>query len=108
MSTRALHEQLHMIEVPIPYSERRGRSKLSVVRDGLRFTQSIVWTALNYNPVQPLGLVGLACLSVAAVVAVALVAVRLLGVTSLGYLGAGAVFAALVLAVAGVSILALG
>lgn len=51
MSTRALHEELKMIEVAIPYSERRGRSKLSVVRDGLRFAQSIVWTALSYNPV---------------------------------------------------------
>jgi glycosyltransferase involved in cell wall biosynthesis len=50
MSTRALHERLKMIEVPIPYSERQGRSKLSVVRDGVRFGQSIVWTALTYNP----------------------------------------------------------
>ena len=37
MSTRALHEGLKMVEVPIPYSERAGRSKLSVVRDGMRF-----------------------------------------------------------------------
>ncbi len=37
MSTRALHEHLKMIEVPIPYSERIGRSKLSVVHDGMRF-----------------------------------------------------------------------
>ena len=55
MSTRALHEKLHMIEVPIPYSERAGRSKLSVVKDGMRFAQSIVWTALTYNPVRQLG-----------------------------------------------------
>ncbi|MBC8077873.1 MAG: glycosyltransferase family 2 protein, partial [Chloroflexales bacterium] len=47
MSTRALHEGLAMVEVPIPYKERSGRSKLSVVRDGLRFTKSIVWTALT-------------------------------------------------------------
>ncbi|MCX7670133.1 MAG: glycosyltransferase family 2 protein, partial [Anaerolineae bacterium] len=40
MSTRALHEGLKMVEVPIPYSERAGRSKLSVVRDGMRFAQS--------------------------------------------------------------------
>ena len=55
MSTRALHEDLLMVEVPIPYSERQGRSKLSVVNDGMRFAQSIVWTALSYNPVRPLG-----------------------------------------------------
>ncbi len=60
MSTRALHEQLKMIEVPIPYSERVGRSKLNVVRDGVRFAQSIVWTALTYNPVRLLGIAGLA------------------------------------------------
>jgi glycosyltransferase involved in cell wall biosynthesis len=69
MSTRALHEGLKMIEVPIPYSERQGRSKLNVVRDGMRFAQSIVWTALTYNPVRLLGLIGLACLAVTAAVA---------------------------------------
>ena len=40
MSTRALHEQLKMVETPIPYSERVGRSKLSVVRDGMLFSPS--------------------------------------------------------------------
>jgi hypothetical protein len=108
MSTRALHEQLKMIEVAIPYSERAGRSKLSVVRDGLRFAQSIVWTALNYNPVQPLGLIGAAALALAALISVGLFVARVLGVTSVNYLGAGALFAATILAVAGVSILALG
>ena len=44
-----------MVEVPIPYAERVGRSKLSVVRDGLRYLHSIVWTALGYNPVRVLG-----------------------------------------------------
>jgi hypothetical protein len=34
MSARAMHENIRMSEVPIPYSERLGRSKLSVVRDG--------------------------------------------------------------------------
>src|SRR5690554_2311815 len=37
MSTRALHENLKVVEIPIPYSERVGRSKLSVVRDGRIF-----------------------------------------------------------------------
>jgi len=108
MSIRALHEQLKMIEVPIPYSERVGRSKLNALRDGLIFTQSIVWTALHYNPMRLLGLIGLAALGLAALIGLGVVAARLQGVTSFGPLGAFALFAALVLAVAGVSFLSLG
>jgi len=108
MSIRALHEQLKMIEVPIPYSERVGRSKLNALRDGLIFTQSIVWTALHYNPMRLLGLIGLAALGLAALIGLGVVAARLQGVTSFGPLGAFALFAALVLAVAGVSFLGLG
>src|SRR5512137_2076210 len=35
MSTKAIHERLRVEEVPIPYAERAGRSKLNVLRDGL-------------------------------------------------------------------------
>jgi len=108
MSIRALHEQLKMIEVPIPYSERVGRSKLNALRDGLIFTQSIVWTALHYNPMRLLGLIGLVALGLAAFIGLGVVVARLQGVTSFGPLGAFALFAALVLAVAGVSFLSLG
>ena len=108
MSTRAIHEELNMIEVPIPYAERMGRSKLTIVGDGTRFLQSIVWTALQYNPVRLLGTVGIACLTLAALVGLALVLVRLQGITELGTWGTLAVFAALVLAVAGVSVFTLG
>jgi hypothetical protein len=108
MSTRALHERLTMVEVPIPYSERVGRSKLSVVKDGMRFAQSIVWTALHYNPVRPLGLMGLVALFIAAIIGGGLVVERLMGVVEVSAVGAFALFAALVLAVAGVSILTLG
>jgi hypothetical protein len=108
MSIRALHEQLKMIEIPIPYSERVGRSKLNAVRDGLTFAQSIVWTALHYNPVRPLGMIGITALGLAALIGLGLVAARLRGITSVGPLGAFTLFAALVLAVTGVSILALG
>jgi glycosyltransferase involved in cell wall biosynthesis len=108
MSTRALHEQMKMIEVAIPYSERVGRSKLSVVRDGYRFGHSIVWTALNYNPVRPLGLFGLGALALAAVIGLVLVIARLQGIQSVGAIGAFALFSGLVLGVAGVSILTLG
>ena len=59
MSTRAIHEGLRILEVPMPYHERVGRSKLSVVRDGLRFLRSIVSTTLLYNPLKFFGIVGL-------------------------------------------------
>jgi glycosyltransferase involved in cell wall biosynthesis len=108
MSTRALHEQLKTVEVPIPYSERVGRSKLSVVRDGMRFAQSITWTALSYNPVRLLGLVGMVALVLAALIGVGLVAFRLAGTTTISPTGAFVLFSALILAVFGLSAIALG
>lgn len=108
MSTRALHESLTMVEVPIPYSERIGRSKLSVVHDGMRFGQSIVWTALNYNPARTFGLIGMASFGIAAVIGLMLVWARLQGVQSVSPIGAFALFSGLVLAVAGVMLVALG
>lgn len=51
MSARALIEnKLKLLEVPIPYAERVGRSKLSVVRDGVRFFRVITAAALCYRP----------------------------------------------------------
>jgi hypothetical protein len=108
MSTRAVHEGLKVVEVPIAYKERVGRSKLSVVRDGTRFLTTILWTAMEYNPVRVLGLAGIAALGVACLIGLALLALRLQGVTQLGPLGVFGVFAALVLGVAGVSIFCLG
>lgn len=108
MSTRALHEGVRMIEVPIPYSERVGRSKLSVVRDGSLFFQSIVWTALTYNPVRVLGLIGLGGIATAVVIGLILVVARISGVTSLGPWGVATVYVALVSGVLGVSVFALG
>lgn len=108
MSTRALHEKIEMVEVPIPYSERAGRSKLSVVRDGSLFLRSIIWTALTYNPVRILGLIGLTTLLFAALIVIGLVVVRLSGVTTLSPWGIAAVFAALVASVTGISIFSLG
>lgn len=58
MSTRAMYEDLSIVEVPITYSERVGRSKLSVVRDGMRFLNTILMTALTYNPARIFGLIG--------------------------------------------------
>lgn len=108
MSTRAIHEGIKMVEVPIPYSERVGRSKLSVVRDGSIFFQSMIWTVLTYNPVRILGLIGLSGMAIAGFVGLGLIIARLSGVTSLGPWGVAALFLALVSGVGGISIFALG
>jgi glycosyltransferase involved in cell wall biosynthesis len=108
MSTRALHEGIRIVEVPIPYSERVGRSKLSVIRDGQLFLQSMVWTAMSYNPVRILGLIGLGGIGLAGLVFLGLLVARLNGVTTLGPLGVVALFTALVSSIAGLNIFALG
>jgi hypothetical protein len=108
MSTRAIHEGIRMAEVPIPYEERMGNSKLSVVRDGSIFLQSIIWTVLMYNPVRILGLIGLGGVAVALLVALGLVIARVSGITELGPWGVAALFFALVSGVTGISIFALG
>jgi glycosyltransferase involved in cell wall biosynthesis len=108
MSTRAIHEGIRLAEVPIPYSERIGRSKLSVVRDGSIFLHSIIWTALTYNPVRILGLLGLGGLAVTLLVLLGLIAARLSGITNLGPWGVTAVFCALVSGITGINLFALG
>lgn len=50
MSTRAVIEEVRLKEIPIPYAERVGRSKLNAVSDGLLFLDSIVLTAAGYRP----------------------------------------------------------
>lgn len=111
MSTWATCEELRVIEVPISYCEPVGRSRLSVVRDGSRLLTTILWAAMEYNPVRVLGVIGLAALRISATIGLSLVVLRLQGVRQLGHLGTlgvFSVFSALVLAVAGISILTLG
>lgn len=108
MSTRAVHEGIQMVEVPIPYSERVGRSKLSVVRDGSLFLQSIIWTALTYNPVRILGMVGLFLIGITGLILMGLVVARLMGITTIGPWGVVALYTALIAAVTGISVYALG
>lgn len=108
MSTRAIHENLKISEIAVPHHERQGRSKLGVVRDGMRFLNAIVWTALTYNPARILGGIGLAGVAIAGILAAVLVVLRLSGVTTLGPWGVFAVFAGLTLGVAGVSVFTLG
>src|SRR5215208_6080251 len=108
MSTRALHEGINIGEVPIPYSERVGRSKLSVIRDGRIFMQSMLWTALSYNPVRILGLLGLGGLGIAGLVFLWILYLRSMGVMTLSPWGVAALFLALISTVTGVNLFALG
>lgn len=109
MSTRAVHEGINIKEFPIPYSERVGRSKLSVIRDGRIFMQSMLWTVLSYNPVRILGLLGLGGLGIASLVFLWILYIRFInGVTTLSPWGVAALFLALVSTIVGVNLLALG
>ena len=108
MSMRAVHEGVNVVEVPIAYKERVGRSKLSVVRDGMRFLQTIIWTALSYNPVRILGGVGVGIFALGAVIAAVLVGMRISGVTTLGPWGVASIFAAVVLVILAINLFALG
>ena len=108
MSTRAVHEGIKLVEIPIPYTERLGRSKLNVVTDGILFLQTILWTALYYNPVRILGAIGVALLAISLLIAAGLVGMRISGTTVLSPLGVVSTYLAVVLAIAGVNLFALG
>ncbi len=108
MSTRALHENLRVVELPIPYSERVGRSKLSVLRDGKIFLESMIWTVLSYNPVRIFGMIGGFGVLLAVIIGMILVGVRLSGITTLGPWGIVGLSTGLVSGVAGISLFTLG
>jgi hypothetical protein len=105
MSTRAMHEHIKVVEVPITYSERVGRSKLSVVHDGFRFLNSILMTALTYNPARLFGLGGFGLILLG--VFVALLSL-LLSVPNINGKLFATLFAGLVLVSAGVNIFSTG
>ena len=53
MSCNALLDRrMKICEVPVPYAERIGRSKLSVIKDGMRFLTIILLTGCFYNPIK--------------------------------------------------------
>jgi glycosyltransferase involved in cell wall biosynthesis len=108
MSTRAIHEGVRLVEVPIPYKERVGRSKLSVVQDGMRFLQTIIWTVLSYNPVRVLGGLGVGLFGLGCLIAAVLVGMRVSGITTLGPWGVASTFIAVVIGIAGVNLFVLG
>lgn len=59
MSARALldvNAGVKIVELDMPYNERVGRSKLSAVKDGMRFLSVIGKTAVTYRPARVLGL----------------------------------------------------
>ncbi|NLH49537.1 MAG: glycosyltransferase family 2 protein [Myxococcales bacterium] len=60
MSCKAvLDPQLKIGEMPMPYAERVGESKLSALRDGLRFLRIILDIAITYRPFRVFGSLGL-------------------------------------------------
>jgi glycosyltransferase involved in cell wall biosynthesis len=107
MSTRALHEDIKMIEVPIKYEERAGESKLSVVRDGFRFLFSILGTAAAYNPVRLLGSLAVAAALLAALALLPWLTAIAGGVEDRSSYTA-LLFAAMTLALAGVNLFSIG
>lgn len=108
MSTRAIHEGIRMAEVPIPYSERLGRSKLSVVNDGSLFLRSMLWTALQYNPVRILGMLGIVGVLIGLLCVAALAIMRLSGVTVLTPWTVVALYTGVVAGMMGVNLFLLG
>lgn len=62
MSARALMTDQRVVEIPMPYAERVGESKLRVLRDGFRFLFSIRDAVLLYQPSRIFGLSAALCL----------------------------------------------
>lgn len=59
MSARAvLRGDVKISEIDMPYHEREGRSKLSVVKDGFRFLGIILDALFLYRPDRPLAVLG--------------------------------------------------
>ncbi|MDF1514223.1 MAG: glycosyltransferase family 2 protein [Anaerolineae bacterium] len=108
MSTRTVHEGLKLSEIPMPYMEREGSSKLSVVEDGIRFLRTILWTSMYYNPARILGGLGFGLFAIGALIALGLLGARLSGITALGPLGVASVYATLLFTVSGFDLFALG
>ena len=62
MSARAVMGELRIVEVPMPYAERVGESKLKVFRDGIRFLLAIGDAMLLYRAGRFFGLAAVLCL----------------------------------------------
>ena len=69
MSARVLiGDKLKLVELPVPYAERMGKSKLSVATDGVRFLMAILRASVTFRPARLLlliaGFFGLGTLAV--------------------------------------------
>ena len=58
MTARAASLGARIVEAPIPYAERQGRSKLNVVADGMRFLRVILGVIFAIHPLRVFGPVG--------------------------------------------------
>ena len=68
MTARAVSsDSLKLIEVPISYKERVGKSKLRVVQDGVRFLKVIMDIILSYRPLRFFFYIAAFALGVAAI-----------------------------------------
>lgn len=68
MSVRAIMDsKLKIIEIDMDYEERQGRSKLTVVRDGIRFLKIILSIALTYHPLRIIGSFALILIAISAI-----------------------------------------
>lgn len=66
MTAKALMSNaVRIIAVDMPYAEREGRSKLSIVKDSLRFLRVILEASFLYWPGRPLAILAAACLAAA-------------------------------------------
>ena len=71
MSARAvLADDLKIVEIDMPYDERTGKSKLAILKDGLRFLRVILEATFLYRPSRPLAIVGLTCFAIASILMV--------------------------------------
>lgn len=78
MSARVLMEdKLRLVERPMPYAERTGRSKLNVVRDGFRFLVAILFAAAAFRPARPALAVAAGVAGMAVLAGLAALGVRL-------------------------------
>ncbi len=60
MSVRAiLDRDIRIEEVPIPYEERIGSSKLRIIQDGIGFLKTILEIAFTYKPLRLFGVIGI-------------------------------------------------
>jgi glycosyltransferase involved in cell wall biosynthesis len=67
MTCKALSlDDVRIVDMNMPYSERSGKSKLSVIKDGWRFLMTILEMGLSYRPFAFFGTIGIICFALAA------------------------------------------